>query len=55
MMELVRNTFIDIHFKDEIERLKADIIAKNYEKRGYTREVDDDEIIQLLRTTKKGI
>jgi len=50
-MNIVRNTFIDIHYTDG-EREKANKLAKRYEKRGYSRD-DDTAItgrcIQLLR------
>ncbi len=56
-MESQRVIFINIHYQVG-EREKADRLARTYEKRGYSREADnqeDDEdlVIQLLKTKTK--
>jgi len=48
-MEVVKNQFIDIHFEED-EREKAEKLARRYEARGYTREADGEDCIQLLKT-----
>ena len=48
-MEVVRNTFVDIHYTDN-ERAQAEKIARSYERRGYTLEDDSGNCIQLLTT-----
>ena len=62
-MKVVRNIFINIHYTP-LYRLEADALAKQYERRGYTREADNEDyeedlVIQLLKTnshlTKLGV
>jgi hypothetical protein len=53
-VEVVKNIFIDIHYTED-ERNKAESLAKRYEAKGYSREADNDDVIQLLITkTEKG-
>lgn len=53
-MELMKNTFIDIHYTGG-ERAQAERLARLYEKRGYSREADDIGCIQLLTTDNVAI
>ena len=54
MITLVKNVFIDIHYKSD-ERKQADQLAHSYESRGYSRESDEEDCIQLLTTKTRDI
>jgi len=53
MIEVIRNTFIDVHYGVG-DRAEAERIAKLYEAVGYSRESDDDDCIQLLLTSPEA-